>query len=855
MAKYPLVATFCLLSGFFPIRSEALLLAEGGKSHYAIVVSASASPSEDHAARELQHFLKEIAGVELPLITDRDPRQQYEVLVGNSRRVEELNLSIDWNSLGDEGYVIRTEGDRLLLAGGKKRGTLYAVYAFLEETLGCRWFTPDVSRIPKQERVEFETLNIPNIPRFEYRAVGWISASDPDWAARNKVNSAPLDEQRGGSLSIVGGVHNFHSVVPPNRYFEQHPEYYPLVNGKRVYQNAQLCLTNSDVIRIAAEEMKRRLRDNPGAKLIGLGQEDWGGWCECEECKAIIDREESPSGLLIHFLNQVAARIEGEFPDTALITLAYQVTRKPPKNLKPHRNVIPWVCGIECCYSHPISNCELNRSFVKDLADWAALTDRVYIFDYTANFEHYVMPHPNLRVLQPNFQLFAKDHVRGVYASGNTGPGSELGELRGYLIAKLLWNPDADADAIRREFMEGYYGRAAEPLEKYLALMHDKVERENIHCSIVAGPRMPYLAPDMVEKAKALFDEAEELADNDAIRERVKVARLPIQHVELEWTKPSYRYESGSYKPELKPGAAELAKTFVEVADRHGVTQIFEMYGPKPPSWHLEQQELWKQEWPAIRLENDSLRVDLVPGWGGRVTSIFDKNKDWEFLLPGQPDGREYPLSGGIEEYSERGGRTPGWQQEYEFDIEAPGRKARMWAELPNGLKFERTVELSQTAAIMTLRSKLTNVSKDSRNACLRCNPKFQMGPTEQVTASFTTLGGQNRSIPLTVATGKSREALHLLGEDRPNGGWLAINSTLGLSLRHQFDTTEVQTCTLDWLPSRSRFFMELQSPEKTLAPGEAITLTQQIEVQSGEALDTPTDQGRSDSLNLHRKR
>ncbi|MCA9440265.1 MAG: hypothetical protein KC964_05610, partial [Candidatus Omnitrophica bacterium] len=92
MAKYPLVATFCLLSGFFPIRSEALLLAEGGKSHYAIVVSASASPSEDHAARELQHFLKEIAGVELPLMTDRDPRQQYEVLVGNSRRVEELNL-------------------------------------------------------------------------------------------------------------------------------------------------------------------------------------------------------------------------------------------------------------------------------------------------------------------------------------------------------------------------------------------------------------------------------------------------------------------------------------------------------------------------------------------------------------------------------------------------------------------------------------------------------------------------------------------------------------------------------------------------------------------------------------------
>ncbi len=815
----------------FPANASQLILAQNGISEYVIVIGDQASASEKYAAEEFQRFFSEITGVTLPIVKDTEPARTHEVILGNNQRLRQIGVTVDIPGLGEEGYIILTKANRLILAGSPKRGTLYAVYAFLEDQLGCRWFTPDVSQIPRKETINIPPLEAKHVPIFEYRSVGWISAQDTIWAARNRVNTGIADEIHGGGVSILGGVHNFHSILPPDRYFSKHPEYYPVINGKRVYQNAQLCMTNPDVVRLVTAELKNRLEQNPGTSLIGLGQEDWGGWCECPDCKVITEREESQAGLLLHFVNAVADGLAKDYPDLSIVTLAYQNTRKPPKRLKPRPNVIPWLCGIECCYSHPIATCEINASYYRDLADWALITNKLYIFDYTANFEHYVMPHPNLRVLQPNIQLFAEKGVRGVYASGNTGAGSELGELRAYLLARLLWNPHLDVDQARREFMAAYYGKAAKPLEEYIRLMHDKVETENIHATIVAGPRMPYLAPEMISRARVLFDEAERLADDKTILERVKVARLAIQHVELEWMKPGYYFDEGFYKPILPSGAEELARTFVEVAERNGVAQIFEMNGPKAPSWHLDQLKLWQKQWPAVRLENDILRVDVVPGWGGRVSSIFQKRKGWELLLPGQPDGREYPKSGGIEEYSERGGRTAGWDQEYDFRIVTPGRTVIMWTRLPNGLQFERTVELSPDKPQLTLYSKLTNATDEPRNACLRSNPKFQLGATNQVTVRFQTVGGTDESIRLEIPEGKMREALTLSGERLPRGVWEATNSDLGITLKQTFRLDEVQTCILDWLPSKARFFMELQTAERTLAPRESLVLTQTFDI------------------------
>ena len=78
-------------------------------------------------------------------------------------------MNVDFKSLGPEGYVIRTVGERLVIAGGQLRGNMYGVYGFLEDHLGCRWFAPGVSRIPKSPRLAVGPIDDRQVPALEYR--------------------------------------------------------------------------------------------------------------------------------------------------------------------------------------------------------------------------------------------------------------------------------------------------------------------------------------------------------------------------------------------------------------------------------------------------------------------------------------------------------------------------------------------------------------------------------------------------------------------------------------------------------------------------------------------------------------
>src|SRR5262249_33804894 len=159
-------------------------LVRNGKSRYAIVVAPDASPSERHGAEELQRFLEQMSGAHLPIAAEARP---YMVLVGNSPALEQLGLKISFTDLGNEGFRLKSTGRHLVIAGGRLRGTMYGVYGLLEK-LGCRWFTPEVSRIPHRPSIEVAPLDEIQKPAFEYRETFFSEATDRDWAARNKVN-------------------------------------------------------------------------------------------------------------------------------------------------------------------------------------------------------------------------------------------------------------------------------------------------------------------------------------------------------------------------------------------------------------------------------------------------------------------------------------------------------------------------------------------------------------------------------------------------------------------------------------------------------------------------------------------
>jgi hypothetical protein len=214
----------------------------------------NAIPSESYAAEELQHYLERISGAKLPIVTDNMPTSAHEIILGDNAHLNKLGIQVDFSRLGTEGFLLRTYKNFILVAGGKPRGTLYGVYALLEEKLGIRWFTPEVEFVPSLDRVELPELNETQVPALEYREVFWTEAMrDADFAVRNRLNGQHynLTEKHGG-LAVVfyPFVHSFDELIPHYLYRE-HPEYFPMIDGKRMSGYVQRCLSNSEVVKIS----------------------------------------------------------------------------------------------------------------------------------------------------------------------------------------------------------------------------------------------------------------------------------------------------------------------------------------------------------------------------------------------------------------------------------------------------------------------------------------------------------------------------------------------------------------------------------------------------------------------------
>jgi len=527
-------------------RRDAIMLADEGRSNYRIVIAEKPSPSVNYAAQELQTYLKKITGARLPIVTDTAPAQPHEILVGKSRRLDSLGVA-----LGKEGYVLRTVGKRLLIAGGEPRGTLYGVYGLLEDHFGCRWFTPEIERVPQARQLSLPRLNERKVPVFEYRETYTWESYDGNWMARNRLNGAggrdrllerqnirppvpELDARHGGSVRFGFGffVHTFNKLVPSDQYFSVHPEYFALRNGKR--KPTQLCCTNEDVIRLCAEAIRTGMRAQPEATVFSLSQSDNKEPCECDRCAALTKTEESGMGPLLHLVNRVAEAVEKEFPNKIVETLAYQWSRQPPKTMRPRPNVVIRLCDIECCFAHPLATgCnEANQKFVKDLQAWARVCNRLWIWDYTTNYSHYLLPLPNKRLLDDNIRLFAANHVTGVFEQGTYDtPDSEMVALKAYLIAKFLWNPNYNEALAAREFLAAYYGAAAPMIQQYLDLIHDYAEKQQSHVRIYAKPTSEHLTPELLMQANTLWDKAEVLVKDDAAAlDRVRRSRMSVDY-------------------------------------------------------------------------------------------------------------------------------------------------------------------------------------------------------------------------------------------------------------------------------------------------------------------------------------
>lgn len=481
-----------------------LTLISNSTSEYVIIRGAIASPSEITAANELQDYLKQISGVEIPIRTDTEPEKEHEIIIGKTNR--ETDGELDRNELGDDGFVIKTSGEKLWLVGGEQRGTLYSVYEFLEKYIGCRFFTETLEIVPQKETVAICTIECDKqIPVFEFRDSFWFEYFHENISVKRKLNSYShrISKEKGGMLLYAGGnSHTNLSLVEPDLYFNEHPEYFRMdTDGVRKPQD--LCLTNPEVLEIAKRSVRKQLDAQPDAKIVSVTQMDMHAPCLCPECMKVYAEEGGAySGTYIRFVNEIAKDIQYDYPGVKVDTFAYRYTRSMPKKTKPADNVIVRLCTIECCFSHPLKdNCKSvsdivsytdgsSNSFIKDMTDWASVCNTIYVWDYTTNFRNYSGTFPNFGVLRENAKFFADNHVVGLFEQGAyQDESAEFGELRAYLLAKLLWNPymsDEEYYTHMDEFLRHYYGPGWKYIREYIELCEK--ESDSKHFDIGTEP-------------------------------------------------------------------------------------------------------------------------------------------------------------------------------------------------------------------------------------------------------------------------------------------------------------------------------------------------------------------------------
>ncbi|MBN2312259.1 MAG: DUF4838 domain-containing protein, partial [Candidatus Hydrogenedentes bacterium] len=582
-----------------------LTLATAGKTDYAILLPETPTTQEEKAAADVALWLDSMTHAAFPILWESGGEGPAKAIsVGRTARLAASGLPEAAADLGGEGYGIAVKGDTLFLWGGDTRGPVNAVYALLEEDLGCRWYHRGSVTIPDAPTLTLRPVPRTFAPVLEIRDPFYWDAFDATWSLRNRTNapSARVPDAWGGRMDYVSGyfVHTYGRLVPPDKYFDEHPEYYSEINGKRVPR--QLCVTNPDVVRIAIENVLEALRNEPRAELISVSPNDGTGYCDCERCRALDEAEGSKSASLIQFVNAVADAVKDEFPNVKISTLAYLDTVQPPKTIRPRENVAIRLCTDRHAWSHQFEFVTETQEFQTALRAWADIGATIHIWDYTVNYSHYSIPMPNMPIVTQNMRFLIDHNVRGIMLQGAyQSPGSARGPMRCWVWGKQLWDPKLNTRALIRDFTYGFYGAAAEPMHEYDELCWRTWELEHLSAmradrTIRYPPTAKFITPEFVETASALFERAEALAGDGETLRRVQLAKLAILYLKAARGPAEYR------------DYARIIDEFEAIATREHVTHLWEGGGAQV----AEKIEYWRGLEAAQTAEMSALEVGDV---------------------------------------------------------------------------------------------------------------------------------------------------------------------------------------------------------------------------------------------------
>ena len=558
---------------------HAMTIVKNGQSNADIVVAANVSSDVQDAAKSLQNYIRKSTGATLPIHTASN--------AAVSIQLQNAAALPDSPKLDPEGFILQgLDKSTFVIAGGGDRGIEFGVYDFLERYLGVRWLMPGEmgEDVPKHTTLDISSAKIVQEPVYLSRRLGGITSSKSDvdgmWTWHNR---AVWRESHG---------HNLLNIFPPKDYAKTHPEFYPMLNGKRYIPkqgtwNWQPNFSAPDIVDEGAKQVEKYFQEHPDATSYSLAMNDSSGTFDHSPAslarrngKKNSQGKEDVSDDYYLWANAVASKVLLQYPDKWLGTLAYHELTDPPKpEIGVNDHIIPFMTLGRMRWIDP----KIREIDQKNTENWAAVAKHLGWYDYIYGMT-YCIPREWPHLAQQYLSWGAAHHVKfytsELYPNWGEGP-------KGWIFAKLLWNPNQNVDDLLNDWYEHAAGPAAAPKLKAYYAIWEKFWTQDILKSkwwTQAGPYLPFTSTEYladvpqsyVEQSDQLLDEAYKLADTPERKARVE----KLRDVWRRYYKPSilvFQAQQNSTKPiETEAQALQMAdQAAQEIIASHARQEFF----------------------------------------------------------------------------------------------------------------------------------------------------------------------------------------------------------------------------------------------------------------------------------------
>ena len=596
-------------SAAFPVARQGTPLAE-------IVVSAEGEGPLLFAAEELQTWLRELTGAELPIRHDLASPQPKIILAVNPDGFAE-----DLAQIGaKDGYAVREKDGHLYVFGTKAKGVLNGVFRMLSKNTDIIWAhaSPEYGTIfTKNPDLTLTQIDYVDIPKLSLR--GWqFNTSSMDlelWSLRNGNNhgSAPKELlDKAGYFRACGGGHNLTGLfLKPEKYYADHPDFYPLINGERVNRpRTQLCFTNPDMTAAFIKEVDAFIQANLEYTTVNIHIEDNYTLCECEKCLqpitidgktvTIEDKNKFRSTQYFLFLNQVAKFVAERYPDKEIRTYAYFFTQEPPIcAIEPNIRVL--LAFIYKDARYPLQD-PVNQATCDMFMGWAAMTKGLINRDYYGLTKEFPRPADyamlsELRFMnQHGLERNYAEISRNWHKDPRWGNGTHVWDLNAYyfwVMTRGMWDLDVDYTELRADFRRRAFGPAADDMGEFYQTVEDGWRQIGTRSRWNDDPTMMWMQsvidPGTTEACRAALTRAATKAVHPHSRRLVEGIRAAFED-QVGWVTQPFRGADVEINGEFKQLDATGAPENWELAATDMVTEDGQLCarvkaGPNNKKW------------------------------------------------------------------------------------------------------------------------------------------------------------------------------------------------------------------------------------------------------------------------------